>query len=434
MQEHERVLWRCAQAVSAAVEDQPWLALIGGTALRHLTWLQRASIDLDFVVAGPGYQVGDWVRRVLERTAGVTPGTVVVRGEDRRQTELAYVSSATQTTQVLKVDKLDAALRNVDLRRDAITYEAVRTLHHEKVAELKLETLVGDQPRLKARDIYDSTHLMRRYSCALTMEQLTTLGRIADGLFEREEEWLQRFRRDEVLSEKEFPIVREAFTKTASWRKRLAEHGEEFQPVEEKGPQSTVVIEAAQVRLVDNRPTHEGETIGVAHEPAEAAAMLVEAGIGEPQQQDALIATLKQRMREERINDETSPAGQARRVHEGRTRHLNPEVRADAHVALAALSGSADAAAQLAAVLDADPEIASNPVAALALRNGAAALKAPEEGEKLRQGAIAAAKTATARTELRQAIKVEDSQTDTDGENQEKSRDGKTRPAKSRLD
>ena len=53
MQEHERVLWRCAQAVSGAVVE-PWLALIGGTALRHLTWLRRAWLDLDFVVAPIG--------------------------------------------------------------------------------------------------------------------------------------------------------------------------------------------------------------------------------------------------------------------------------------------------------------------------------------------------------------------------------------------
>ena len=308
-QEHERVLWRCAQAVSTAVGDQPWLALIGGTALRHLTWLQRASVDLDFVVAGPGHQVGDWVRRVLGNTEGVRPGTVVVEAEEGLQTKLSYVSDVTQATQLLKVDKLDAALRKVDLRRDAITYEGVRTLHREKVAELKLETLVGAQPRLKARDIYDSTHLMRRYDCALTMDQLTTLGRIADNLFEREAEWVQLFERDEVLSGREFPRVREAFTKTASWRKRLAERGEEFQPVEEKGPRSTVIVDATQVRLIDNRPTHEGETIGVAHEPEQAAAMLLEAGIAGPKQQDALIATIEQRMREEGINDETGPAG-----------------------------------------------------------------------------------------------------------------------------
>ena len=56
---HEQVLWRCAQRISEAVGDKPWLALIGGTALRHVALLRRASIDLDFVVAGPGWQVGE---------------------------------------------------------------------------------------------------------------------------------------------------------------------------------------------------------------------------------------------------------------------------------------------------------------------------------------------------------------------------------------
>ena len=50
---HEHVLWECAQRISAAaVDSQPWLALIGGTALRHVALLRRASLDLDFVVAG----------------------------------------------------------------------------------------------------------------------------------------------------------------------------------------------------------------------------------------------------------------------------------------------------------------------------------------------------------------------------------------------
>ena len=78
MQLHERVLWRCAQGVCTAVGNEPWIALVGGTALRHITWLKRASLDLDFVVAGPGWQVGEWVRHVLARTEGVKPGSVQV--------------------------------------------------------------------------------------------------------------------------------------------------------------------------------------------------------------------------------------------------------------------------------------------------------------------------------------------------------------------
>ena len=51
MQLHEPVLWRCAQGVCTAVGNEPWIALVGGTALLHITWLKRASLDLDFVRA-----------------------------------------------------------------------------------------------------------------------------------------------------------------------------------------------------------------------------------------------------------------------------------------------------------------------------------------------------------------------------------------------
>ena len=69
---------------------------------------------------------------------------------------------------MLQVDKLDVALRGVNLRTETIEYDAVRTLNPERLAELKLETLIGAEPRLKTRDIYDATHLMRRYQCGLT--------------------------------------------------------------------------------------------------------------------------------------------------------------------------------------------------------------------------------------------------------------------------
>ena len=42
---HEQVLWKCARMLSAAMPDkQQWLALIGGTALRHVAALRRASL------------------------------------------------------------------------------------------------------------------------------------------------------------------------------------------------------------------------------------------------------------------------------------------------------------------------------------------------------------------------------------------------------
>ena len=425
MQEHERVLWRCAQAVSAAAGDQPWLALVGGTALRHLTWLRRASLDLDFVITGPGAQVGDWVRRVLERTEGVARDTVVLIAEEGLRTELSYASSVTQTTQVLKIDKLDAALRNVDLIGDAITHEGVRTLRPEKVAELKLQTLVGTQPRLRARDIYDSTHLMRRYECALTMEQLTTLGRIADSLFERERQWLELFEDDEVLSRNQFRKVREAFTKTASWRKRLAEHGEKFQPVEQREPGATLAEEGGSVKLMDNRPTRERETIGVTDEPAQAATMLIEAGIAEPEQRNALITTIEQRMREEAVSGEVRKAQEGERkgadaddaqatraaaravvIHRGRTGHPDPSVRAHAHVALAAIAPEGEAAQQLAKVLSEDHELASTPTAAKAVREGTEALASPESRRRLRKEAIAAIKTRKVREEFGETIRA----------------------------
>ena len=92
---HEHVLWRCAQRVSRAVDSQPWLALIGGTALRHVGWLRRASLDLDFVVSGPGWQAGEWVEHALKQTPGVRAGSVVVTNRTKLQTDMTYACDIT---------------------------------------------------------------------------------------------------------------------------------------------------------------------------------------------------------------------------------------------------------------------------------------------------------------------------------------------------
>ena len=101
---------------------------------------------------------------------------------------------------------------------------------------------MGPEPRLKTRDIYDATHLMRRYQCGLTREKCATLGRICDTLFEREEQWTTLFDQDEVLSADLFGTLREAFAKTTSWRKRAMDLGEEFKPVEDGSARSMVRV------------------------------------------------------------------------------------------------------------------------------------------------------------------------------------------------
>ena len=135
-----------------------------------------------------------------------------------------------------------------------------------------------------------------------------------------------------------------------------------------------------------------------------------------------------------RSDDETGPVGRARRVHKVRTGHPNPEVRAKAHVALAALAPSPDAAARLAEVLKADAKIANTPAAALALRAGIAALTVPKGWGKLREGAIAEAGTDAVRREVRQAIGMENNKTQGHGESQEEDRSDNTEPGRSRLD
>lgn len=159
-----------------------------------------------------------------------------------------------------------------------------------------MQTLVGEEPRLKARDIYDGTYILRRYECGLTRPRAQTLGAIADLLFEREHEWRALFDEDEVLNRKAFEPVRNAFTKTTRWRKRLVEEGEEFEPVGEEESQSFVVVGGSEVRLVDNRPTREGETLGSARSAGGAARMLVEAGIAPAGQETEVAEEIEQGM------------------------------------------------------------------------------------------------------------------------------------------
>ena len=131
---------------------------------------------------------------------------------------------------------------------------------------------------------------------------------------------------------------------------------------------------------------------------------------------------------------ERNTAEQACTIHEGRTRHPSPEVRAQAQVALAALATSPDAARQLATRLDADAERAASPGAATTLREGAAALKTSEGRRQLRERATAAAKLPAVRAEFREAIRANKQRTGTGGRRPNESRENASKPVKSRLD
>ena len=247
-------------------------------------------------MAGPGWQAGEWVEHALKQTPGVRAGSVMVTKRSTLQTDMTYVCDITGEPRSLKVDKLDSGKRGIQWETDVGTCEGVITLRPEKLAELKLQTLVGDEARLKARDIYDATYILRRYECGLTRPQAQKLGTVADLLFEREQEWRTLFEEDEVLDGKTFEPVRSTFTKTAGWRKRLAEGGREFKPVGEEDSESIIIVGRSAVRLLDNRPTHEGETLGMARSAGEAAGMLIEAGIAAAEQEEELVQDIEREM------------------------------------------------------------------------------------------------------------------------------------------
>ena len=69
--------------------------------------------------------------------------------------------------------------------------------------------------------------------------------------------------------------------------------GEKFKPVEDGSARSMVMIDGTTVHMVDNRPTYEGETIGTANGPGQAAAMLIEAGVAEIGEEQELIALIE---------------------------------------------------------------------------------------------------------------------------------------------
>ena len=104
--------------------------------------------------------------------------------------------------------------------------------------------------------------------------------------------------------------------------------------------------------------------------------------------------------------EQTRRAAQAQRIHSGRTRHPDPVVRADAHVALAAMAPPGHAAQRLAKVLAEDAELASSPEAAEAIRAGTDALAAPESRDQLREGAVEAATSSKVRAEFGEALRA----------------------------
>lgn len=99
------------------------------------------------------------------------------------------------------------------------------------------------------------------------------------------------------------------------------------------------------------------------------------------------------------------PVAEAQRVHAGRARHPDPVVRANAHVALAALAPPVAAAHRLGRVLAEDPELVRTPLAARAVRDGARALAVPRDRARLRAEALAALEIEKVHTEFVEATR-----------------------------
>ena len=307
IQAHEQVIWQCAMRITDATKDMPWLALVGGTALRHSDNLERASLDLDFLASDKGKEVGLWLPHILKQIGRVDPESVHVVEHSSSRTVVRYRNKDEEHPDDFKIDLLDPVGQQIDMRRDVVTKDNVKMLAPPKLARLKLNTLLGEKPRFQARDIYDITKLLRRRDCSITHTDCKRLTEKGSLLFVYEDRCRTLFEDDKVLNASMFDTVRHGFMKTIRWRTELIENGLPFQPVEQRPPMTRIVRHAGEIRIMENRPTREGQLIAVARNAAEAASCLIDRGLTTTNDPNVLATEIERKL----AQDDTGGDNQA---------------------------------------------------------------------------------------------------------------------------
>ncbi|MCY4156545.1 MAG: nucleotidyl transferase AbiEii/AbiGii toxin family protein [Gammaproteobacteria bacterium] len=175
------------------------LLLKGGTALLLGWGLPRPSSDLDFCCAG-GFAGGK--AKLLEGCAntlmmmGRNNVEFDIKQKGRGKGRLAYSDGSYDFRVAVDLQLNDETANPVGAkpRRGVL----MPPLH--QLAESKLQTLIGENPRMKARDLYDAAWLLSTHPNAISGGTKRKMRQALPRFIEELDVWAEEFECDFVMS------------------------------------------------------------------------------------------------------------------------------------------------------------------------------------------------------------------------------------------
>ena len=204
----ERILINALHTLARELTNHPSfqrtpLIVKGGTGLALGYGLTRPSTDLD-ITCGSGVSkenVVDVASKLLsrERNRVITRSDVKQRG--RGYVRLHWTDHVDgremhhETKVDVNVNDDSGVLANSEIRNGI----RVLTLWH--IADSKLDTLTGERPREKARDMYDAAWLMHNHMESIAPWRRMALRRLLDALSEDDMAmWEAKYVEDDIMS------------------------------------------------------------------------------------------------------------------------------------------------------------------------------------------------------------------------------------------
>ena len=246
------------------------LIIKGGTGLALGYGLPRPSTDLDVTCGGKADkdEVLKAAVEALSRVQGRTFLRTDIKQRGRGFLRLHWEDDGEGVPRRIET-KIDVNTEDPAVAsHNVVLCNGFRTFTIEAIAESKLNTLVGERPRERARDLYDAAWLIEEHLDSIAPEHRLALWRLVTGsILEDSDEWTALFRGDDIMSRSSLDEVWDSLDANLNCDPIVLHHEDP------DGRLSLESREGEQV-LVFNGSLYDGQVVGAFREAGAASRWL----------------------------------------------------------------------------------------------------------------------------------------------------------------
>lgn len=199
--EYVEILRTAAKAVQAALAAKGIAsALIGGTALRLVEGLPRMSRDLDLKVTRATTGADEALIDAINATPGWRAHVATNEDEARGHEGIVIVNERSGRERATAIELIPGTLGDADtvgVAREWVCERAeVMTYPTHVLAQLKMNTLIGERRREMAHDVFDVAWLVDKHGYLVDDEHRAGLKKWVAEAENHAEGWIEVFRQE----------------------------------------------------------------------------------------------------------------------------------------------------------------------------------------------------------------------------------------------